>query len=344
MRGELKGVKIKEERGAALITSLILLIILLLLGTTLSTITLFNRRANHYEMLRLEAYYLAYSGATLTAGWIKNTLQTMLPAEAKTEVMRIISTEHNPVSADHELSNGSFEVWVTLAEEAERDLYTVYAEGIVKNVTEVYVVEVSWDHVYTLPDIQDAGSLFPHTPDEFVEGTKPIGNEPAAWVDIGSGQDGTGRVALGEHNSSVPVKFDASITVVVHQEGSDHSVPKTEFKAPALYFQNTSKSLSVKGTNSIHLATDIIVFLGDIELEISGNDSGTIFFHTYNNERGKVYFYGNVYGKKGNEERLIIEAGKAFYFSDGCKIEGLMQAVPSCMTILPGGADLIHGQ
>lgn len=331
------GVKIKEESGAVLIASLVLLVILLLLGTTLTTITLINRKKSYNDSLRLEAYYLAYSGATLVAEWMENTLKSLPPEQAKTEIMKIVSTSDEPVSAEHETADGSFEVWVTHAKEDNRNLYTIYAEGTIKNMTQNYSVQVV-SLPPPNPNDDDFYDIFlPYLPSDFKEGTDL--SDGLGWVKSNNGHVVSDKICEEER----PVKFDAGISVE-HQEKSDAS-SLTQFKAPVLFFQHPLKSFRVKGPLTMHLAADIIVFLGDVELDISGNNIGTIQFHT-DKELGKVYFYGDVYGLYENKKNVILRAGDgvAFYFRDGCKIKGNMTEIPSCLSPLPSGVDIIHGQ
>ncbi len=116
----------KNEEGSSLLIILLLLSVLLFLGTSLSMTSLFQYKTSIREERKLQAQYIAKTGANMVAGAIQNEI--INPSDLNNK-------ESSPIN----LNNGSFIVNVL----DNGSSITIISTGTVSNITESITLVLS---------------------------------------------------------------------------------------------------------------------------------------------------------------------------------------------------------
>lgn len=116
----------KNEKGYALVLVLIIMIILFMLGTVLIMVSTTQVREAVKQQERVQAYYLAYSGAKAVAEWVMDPENDEQPSGT---------------SAPMDMGAGSFIVHVV--ESVNGDTLTITSHGTVDGYTETVVVTLT---------------------------------------------------------------------------------------------------------------------------------------------------------------------------------------------------------
>ncbi|MEW5922009.1 MAG: pilus assembly PilX N-terminal domain-containing protein [Bacillota bacterium] len=320
---------LKNEKGLALPLVLIVMLILTLLGTALwHYSTSEAMQVSQYEK-RLQAHYLARSGAESLAAWINDHI-----AAQPEKVAALLAKSSLPVS----LGNGTFAVSL----EGTLNHITVKATGKVGNVEETVTIILNFTSS-ALPDPGNVASIFPEDFDfenGWKSGTDQVGG--TGWV-----KSSTGHIKGGNNASSPedPVIFPEEIAVE-HQENQI----TYDFFAYYMLFENTSKSLYIKNGNTLRLHADILVFMGPVELRQAGGNYAELSLHVHpgygveidGQLYGKVFFYGDVINNSGY---VIIPRG-AYYYRDNTIIRSTPAVIPpltagSLVPITGGGGSAL---
>ena len=324
---------LREERGASLVSAMMVLVVFLLLGTSLVTLTLSDFRMSTYEQQRLEAYYLANSGASSMVSWIRH--KTTL--NQKSEIDAILGVTSDAVS----FGRGSFHVSV---DQVANKVYRVVSDGtVLGQVAQVRVrLDLRAPSLRVFPD----GLNFAETGDNrsFTDGSSQSDTE-LQWVEQ-SGQNW--RVSSGGNWSS-PVAFPSTIEVdyTPNAGGSELTWNADSY----LLFRNESVSLYVQQGRELTLGSDIISFAGEVQLA-SQSGGGTLILGTYDPSlatdpdpdrlratTGIVHFGAGVYGVHGGSRVEIVAPG-TYTFTSTCTINGAVVGSIACLTpVLASGND-----
>lgn len=138
---------IKEQKGMALATVLIIVFILAILGTTIWHYSIRDVADAHRAEKKMQAYYLAKSGADAVAQYIITNPDNIDMAKYIDSLTT--APESNPVELDKE-TPGSFKVKVSREDD---DIFIISSTGIVDNVKESMRLRLLQKKAAPLPDV-----------------------------------------------------------------------------------------------------------------------------------------------------------------------------------------------
>lgn len=309
---------VRNEKGWAMPLALLVMVVIFLLGTALW----YYSTAETIQVARVEnrmkAHYLARSGAAAMAKWI-NENRFIKSAFIETE---LLGTTSLPVS----LGEGTFKVTL----EGTLDRITVKSKGTVGGVTDEVTITLNFSGG-GLPSPKDISTIFPKTfnfKGGWLDGTNK--NDPhIQWVEVDKNKARIKRDV--PQMQEYAVLFSRGLTVE-HQE----SQKAFSFYAKYILFENTPYSLYIKSGNTLNLHSDIIIFMGLVELDQPGgiDKQSEMTLNVLNGEiingkkYGRVYFFDDVIWTRGNSYGVVIEKG-AYYFLDGTIIRSTPIVIPS---------------
>lgn len=310
----------KEDTGSALLATFVVVLVFMLFGVTLGLIAVHDFRSYHREQARVEAHYLAYSGTNALLLWLRDTL--LMGNEE--EVEAILGRESAP---NNQFQNGTFTVQVD-PKVGEDLAYSIFGIGTVRGITAKVIATVrfefsslpeNWEDIFPGLDLRETGENR-----SFVDG-RADRDEEVQWV---KRHGNNYRVDTGG-SSDKPVDFPSSIEVE-HQKSQEGAQGAITFSAPYLLFRNTEGvALDIKQGNRLITDTQILVFLGTVELDEHTSTPGTLQFTTYGEPYGKVYFYQDVVNQRG---QVVLKKG-GYRFTDGCVLDGnhSLANPPTCL-------------
>lgn len=313
-----------NERGMALPLVLMIMLVLGLLGGALLQYSGADVKSVAREEKRLQAHYLARSGAVAVVAELDQLVGSLIWADGEFE-KQLVS---DPV----EMGAGNFTVVVMVKRkhdesEIEVEEVRIRSTGTIHDGTRFIKDKVELVLLTKVPgELPPADAIEEVFPEEFdfndgwTSGTDSVADGGPGWVSNNGKVVGDG-VFTDDDGNYVSVRFENGIQV-------DHITGQQVFNWYTTYmlFENTPISLYVSQGNTIRLHADVIVFLGEVRLQQSGGNYGTLSLHTINGEQyGKVYFYqGVTYAQNknpGTSSTVFVPAG-AYYFWNGVVIDG----------------------
>lgn len=289
-----------SEQGAALITVFMVIVVLMLLGTALAQYSLVDSLHVIRDEKRMQAYYLARSGADAVRAWVEdgNDYQSIIG----------MSNEND------QLSVGEFHVDVRET-----------AEGIViTGIGQVDGIEQRVTHVLAL--IED----FPEFPDpDLVEGVLESGPDGLEWSD-NSGQlrvDGQGShvqndsTALNPDGTLADVVYDSQAAHGIRHEFSHYRDEVLTLTAGKMYFSAAKEepdkpALIVGDEHTLVLSAEMVAFDGHVvldgKLSLTVSQNGIILPDAEDYEYGVVYFREGVFAG----DTRVLDPG-AYYYPSG---------------------------
>jgi hypothetical protein len=280
------------KKGAAIPLVLITMFVLSLLGTAIWQYSMADTIHVARDELRMKAYYLARSGAEATLqAWMQSPLVDK-PFGSSNTVYLDGNTDKLVTSLPDEVG-GSFDVSVT----EESNVVKITSVGTVQGVSQTVRVSINPEFTY--------------------------GHE-LNWYQLTSGQilDPSGYVPPDEItgiHGSVVMQAKETGNHGKLQSIKDPNTPTT-FEAESLFFTS-----DVSTHKTIVVSAETIVFYGDIQLKITGQDNGRLILKVPEiPEKGismgisideTSNLYGRIYFKDfkiHNQSQAI--SGRRFYF------------------------------
>ncbi|PKM83453.1 MAG: hypothetical protein CVU88_02860, partial [Firmicutes bacterium HGW-Firmicutes-13] len=310
--------------GVALVTVLLVMTVLTLLITALCQYSIADALHAVRDEKRMQAHYIARSGAAATAAWLNSV--------SKEERLSLA----DKTSETQAFGNGTFTVSVYDISESQITMkLKIISEGIVDGVKDIVNIILRYTEPGALPPPEEIEYIFPDDFDfenDWTEGTDV--DEGTGWVNLNTGNIKSDTVFTDEQGNYVSVSFPEGI-IVEHQE----SQQTFRFYTTYMIFENPEMSLYIKQGNTLELHSNIIVFKGNIWLDGDhAKNYGKLQLHVVDLDNctlingypyGKVYFYEDLlYGKNINNLITLVPAG-AYYYRHGLILRGKPEIIPS---------------
>jgi len=290
---------LQDKKGSALPLVIILIPILVILGVTLLNISLFEVKQAVYQEKKLQAHYLAWSGADATASWIVENNTTVGLLGKTSDWTSIPNVE-----------KGKFQVNIS----GTVDNIKILSKGEIDGVT---------DEVTLLLTSIGGG---PPTPVDDITHSDDLQGK---WLNGGSNIIGGAIVS-----NDKPVQFypNNGKDVIIANPNT-----VADFTAPAMYFDTglrirhnsahvTLRAETILFRNNVTIDNGgrLTLFVPNLPGFPGGRDGSTIVGGIPGRKYGRVYFVNGV----TFDNTMVIQPG-AYYFPNGFTVPGDQSKTPA---------------
>lgn len=237
----------KNNRGSALIVVLMVMVIMTILGTAILNISLSQTKQASYEDKRLQAHYLARSGAEATLSAWEDPNNVIKPSGDCKTIYLDSSNQFQFVDIPPTNIIGKFDVSVTPPVNIGDDT-VITSVGTVGDVKQTVIVT-----------IKEITTTVPAPPQNSVAG------ETLGWYSFNSGQINTGSNTSGKGKI---VNLKAKNGLKIPNKNS----PAASFEADQMQFTGSIQILH----NSIILSAKLISFEVPVNFSNNGNGNGAL--------------------------------------------------------------------
>ena len=237
----------KGNKGSALIVVIMVMVIMMILGTAILNISLSETRQASYEDKRIQAHYLARSGAEATlSAWEDADNDSKPSGDCRTKYL-----DSSNQFVDTPATNTMFDVKVT----KQGDDTVISSVGTVGNVKQTVTVT-----------IKEVTTSVPAPPQSAVAG------ETLGWYSFNSGQINTGVNTTGR-GKTVTIKAKNALKI------PNKNSPAANFEADQMQFMSQIQVFH----NSIILSAKLIVFNVPVDFTNNGNGNGALVLKVLDN-------------------------------------------------------------
>lgn len=315
---------LKKKKGIALITVLMILLVLSILGTTLLTISVNETKLSVNNEKKMQAYYIARSGADAVASWLESH---------GNEASSIIPASGNYTSEEVGLGDGTFKVRI-LRETNDPSLIRIESTSTLNNS------KINGKAVLIMKEMGGLTGNEIYTETIFAKKISITGN--------------TNIIGDMESINNIIIKGNKSISGNI-TEGSKKSFPEPVFpELPKEAYD--SNGISKDGEYSIphnsnlifntakNQILKIVVDSLDIkDITINGDGSVFLFLNTSVKISGNININGNNKKNSGNSDpnSLFIfgKEGNYIEFTGKSDVNGFIYA-PNSIFTMRGNADI----
>lgn len=268
----------KNNKGFALIVVIMVMAIMTILGTAILNISLSETKQASYEDKRLQAHYLARSGAEATLSAWEDAAIGSKPSGGCSPVYL-----NNLNEFDDDSTNmiGKFEVTVTNPDSVTTRIASVGTVGNVQQTVTVTIKEGTTTE--TIPSL----------------GT--VAGEALGWYSYNSGQINTGVNIPGPSGKVVILKSKDGLKI------PNKNSPSATFVADQMRFISEVQILH----NSIILRTKLIAFDSSVNFSNNSKGSGALVFEVL--DGGYIPNNSSLTGTVG----VVFFGNVGYYFKDG---------------------------
>jgi Tfp pilus assembly protein PilX len=275
----------KKRKGAALLVVILVMAVLVILGTAILNISLSETNQAAYEDKRMQAHYLARSGAEAALSAWENSSEADKPSGAAETVYLDSSNQFVDTSTN---MIGKFDVTVTSPAGANTDT-VITSIGTVGNVTQTVTVTIkTTTSQVPVPPLSLSDALLGHSLD---------------WYDFTSGQINT------EVHPSAPsgktVKFEAKGGKGLKLPNKNS--PAVTYQADKMVFISPVQTLH----NTITLISNIIVFNSTVDFSNKNEKEKLVLKYP---SPGGFNISGTTYG-------VVYFQNVGYYFQNGVELK-----------------------
>lgn len=267
----------RRKRGAALITVIMIMAVMTILGAAILNVSVHQASYAAYEDKRMQAHYLARSGAEAALkAWEIAPLDNKPTGRCET----VYLNNSNQFVSDSLNMKGKFDVTINDIDEFTTQIVSV---GTVSNITQTVTVTIKTD----TSEITDP------------EGSTILGSE-LDWYDNNSGHASPGYHTIGESGK----------TVLVSDPGLKLTHGEAIYQADAINFTTDIWNFKYP----LKLTAGLIIFNKEIRTNRNGSNDGRIIFNVLKSagvERndspgiwGRVKYNSQWYYFKDNQQIL----------------------------------------
>jgi Tfp pilus assembly protein PilX len=299
---------IKKKKGAALIYVLIIFGVMTILGTTMLNVSIAQTRETSYEDKRIQAYYLARTGADATLeAWRNSSVSGKPSGVANTVYLNINSSDNSRVFETTTSSStlGKFDVTVTPPSAGSPNTI-ITSVGNVGNVIQTATVTIKANT--TTRDI-------PPTPS-----SDAVLGSTLNWYNFKSGQINTNASSHMKAPANKTVKFEAQDLKGIKYPNKNS--PAVTFEADKMLFTSEMQILH----NNLTLVSNVIAFNSGVDFQAKKDGLALILKIPVG---GGVTVGGVKYG-------IVYFENVGYYFRDGDKLTS-DEDINAKLTRIPSG-------
>jgi Tfp pilus assembly protein PilX len=276
----------KKNKGSALIAVIMIMVVMTILGMAILNISLSETKQASNEDKKMQAHYLARSGAEATLSAWENPVNVIKPSGVCNPVFLNNSNEFVNVQPADMI--GKFEVEIKKL----GGVTTIISDGTVGNVKQTVTVT-----------IKEVTTTVPIPPLDKVAG------ESIGWYSFNSGQINTGVNTPGPSGKVVNLKAKNGKGLKIPNKNS----PAATFEANQMQFISPTQILH----NSIILSSKLIAFNVPVDFSNNGNGKGALVLKVlgdgytpngshFSNPVGVVFFENVGYYFKNISDGIIL--------------------------------------